>query len=109
MNDPWVGVLQALEPTYFKWKDIMEKGPHVSPEIWQTASGHCALTLQEVWEGAGEEYEHTFSSSCLDDTIEWAVVELEKWQCKRTAYDTWQFKSIQDAEKFKTLFLLKQS
>ena len=108
MNDPWVGVLQALEPTYFKWRDIMEKGTYISPEIWQTASGHCALTLQEVWEGARGSDEYTFSSTYLDNTIEWAVVELEKWQCKRTAYDTWQFNSIQDAEKFKTLFFLKQ-
>ena len=63
---------------------------------------------QEVWEGARGSDEYTFSSTYLDNTIEWAVVELEKWQCKRTAYDTWQFNSIQDAEKFKTLFFLKQ-
>ena len=107
MTDPWIGILKVLEPDYERLHNMSSKGPYISPEIWQTADGHCALTLQEVWNGARGSDDHAFSSSYLDDAVDWASVELVKWKCNRTAYDTWQFKSKQDAEKFRTLFLLK--
>jgi hypothetical protein len=107
MNDPWTGIIAQIVPEYKKLVEMSNTGPYIKPEIQTTSAGYCTMTLQEVWDGARGSDDHSFSSSYLDDTIAWAVSELEKWQCKRTAYDTWQFKKQYDAEKFKTLFLLK--
>jgi hypothetical protein len=43
----------------------------------------------------------------LDDIVEWTDKELTKWKdCRRIAWDMWQFKSKREAEKFITLFHL---
>ena len=107
MVDPWIGVLKALEPEYDKWAEMVEKGPHTSPELWRNAQGKWAITLQEVWGDEVWTNEGPFGGSVLDETVNWAAEELTKWDCFRTAYDTWVFKNKREAEKFRTVFLLR--
>lgn len=107
MNDPWVNVLKALEPEYERLADMADIGPHTSPELWKNAHGKWTITLQEVWGDEIWTNQGPFGGSVLDETVTWAEDELKKWDCNRTAYDTWVFKSKREAEKFKTLFLIR--
>lgn len=107
MTDPWISVLKALEPEYERLSDMADKGPHTSPELWKNSKGKWSVTLQEVWGDEVWTNEGPFGGEILDKTVEWAEQELKKWDCNRTAYDTWMFRKKQDAEKFITLFLIQ--
>lgn len=105
MTDPWIGILKALEPDYERLHNMSSKSPIINPEIWKNARNKWAITLQEHWDHVAlSEGPHTVD---FHDIVFWSDIELKKWDCIRTSYDTWQFKSKRDAEKFKTLFLLK--
>ena len=102
--DPWIHVLQQLEPAYFKWKDILDNGPKISAEI--SRRGRVwVITLQEEptpldikWSNIGK----------LDERVKWAVEQLTGWSgVARMAYDMFYFKRKRDAEKFQTLYNLK--
>lgn len=105
MNDPWQGILSALSPDYYQQKEMMERGPCIRPDLWRNAHGKWAITLQEDW---GDNVVSDVNLSVnFDDSIHWADEELKKWDCFRTSYDTWVFRKKRDAEKFKTLFLIR--
>lgn len=105
-KDPWVHVLQQLEPMYFKWKDIVDNGPKIHADLSQQGRWWC-ITLQEEslpktdlsvkWTNIGK----------LDERVAWAKDQLKEWpDVKRMAHDMWYFKYRKDAEKFITLFHL---
>ena len=103
ITEPWEHTLLSIQPSYFKWKDAMEKGPTIKPVLTKIKN-QWRLTLEEEWHhDSGGSY--TVGSIMLDDIVEWTEKELTKWEdCHRTAWDMWQFKSKRDAEKFITLF-----
>lgn len=105
MGDPWIGVLQAITPEYDKLVSMMNKGPYIKPDVWKNSHGKWAVTLNEVWDDAT--VSDVSISLNFDKSVTWAEEELKKWDCNRTSYDTWVFKTKQDAEKFRTLFLLQ--
>ncbi len=105
-NDPWIHILQSIEPKYFELKNLLEKGPNIFADIYQRGKYWC-VTLQEqpspntttpIWSNPGK----------LDERVDWAISQLDTWPgVKRMAHDTWHFKRKHDAEKFQTLYNLK--
>ncbi len=62
------------------------------------------LTLIEVWPDDAT----VQSSLALDNMVEWVEKELLKWKTvRRLSWDTWQFESRKEAEKFSLYFNLK--
>jgi hypothetical protein len=105
--DPWVQVLQQLEPSYFKWKDILEKGPNIIPNLLQKGKWWC-ITLQEVVPDNSESNPVWSNPGKLDERVYWTHDHLMNWpDVKRMAHDMWHFKRRRDAEKFQTLYNLK--
>ena len=110
-TDPWQHMLLAIEPTYFKWKDVMEHGPRIAIEIKTLSQVTWKLQMHivERWPSdTGVADMFTDGSGKLDERCKWASEQLESWpNCKRVAWDRWEFKHLHDAQKFKTLFMLK--
>lgn len=108
MNDPWKSVLTALEPEIDRLTEAMNYGPLIGTELWKSTWG-WSVTLTEQWHKIEVEawIEDIRFSQEFDRAVEWTVEELKSWPCKRTAYDTWAFKTRRDAEKFITYFSLK--
>lgn len=107
MSSAWVHMLGQAYPEYSDLKYSMEKGPSIKPVLTKVKN-QWRLTLEEEWQhDSGGSYTINSGSVMLDDIIEWTEKELTKWKdCRRTAWDMWQFKSKRDAEKFITLFHL---
>lgn len=100
-TDPWQAMLLAIEPAYLQWKDEMELGPKYSIETY-TLSNVTWLYQIRVKD------ELNLDMSALNEVIDWATDQLELWpNCRRTAWDRWEFKNLRDSQKFKTLFILK--
>ena len=109
-TDPWEHMLLAIEPTYFKWKDIMERGPKISIEIKTLSNITWKLQMHivERWPNDASVTMRFGDSNKLDEQCMWATDQLESWSdCKRVAWDRWEFKHLRDVQKFKTLFMLK--
>lgn len=50
---------------------------------------------------------NTWYNQQFEDSVRWADEKLENWpDCKRMAFDMWDFKHRKDAEKFITFFHL---
>lgn len=106
MSDPWTHILKSLEPELDKLTRMVNSTPYAKPELWKNNKGKWSVTIQEIW--ADSHWNDSDPVGVLfDKTITWTENELKKWDCKRTSYDTWIFKSKRDAEKFITLFLLQ--
>jgi hypothetical protein len=105
MSATWMHMLMQIRPDYEKLKEAVDKGPIIKPML-ELSNRRWTLTLHEVWSyDSSGSYKLTESSIVLDDIIEWTEKELTKWKdCRRTAWDMWQFKHKRDAEKFITLF-----
>jgi len=108
MSATWIHLLEQAYPDYNDLKHSMEKGPIIKP-ILKKIKNHWTLTLEEEWyHDAGGSYTMSTmdtGSIMLDTIVEWTEKELTKWKdCRRTAWDMWQFKSKREAEKFITLF-----
>jgi hypothetical protein len=101
--DPWIHVLEQLEPDYHKLKDTLNTGPKIFADLSQRGRWWC-ITLQE-------DPNMTFnfpSTGKLDERVDWTVGQLADWpNIKRMAHDMWYFKYKRDAEKFQTLYNLK--
>lgn len=110
-TDPWEHILLSIEPTYFKWKDIMERGPRIAIEIKPLSQVTWKLQMHIVERWPSDVNMAAMfhdSSNKLDERCNWASEQLESWpDCKRVAWDRWEFKHLHDAQKFKTLFTLK--
>ena len=96
--DPWIHVLQQLEPLYFKWKDILEQGSKVHANLIRKGRQWCIVLNEEPITNFGR----------LDERVEWTDNQLKDWSnVKRMSHDMWYFKHKHDAEKFQTLYNLK--
>ena len=101
ITDPWQHMLLAIEPAYETYKAEMELGPKYSIEtkILSGVTWLCQIRITD---------ELNLDMSALNDVIDWTTEQLASWpDCKRTAWDRWDFKKLSDSQKFKTLFLLK--
>jgi hypothetical protein len=98
--DPWIHMLKQLEPEYDKYKDITEYGqPAFMIDLISDIKGKFQIRIYDNWNLDSKEF---------DVSIFWATKQLATWpNCRRIAWDRWQFKTRKDAEKFKTLFILK--
>ena len=94
-------MLLAIEPAYETYKAEMELGPKYSIEtyILSNVTWLCQIRIRD---------ELNLDISALNEVIDWTTEQLDTWpDCKRTAWDRWDFKKLSDSQKFKTLFLLK--
>jgi hypothetical protein len=104
-SDRWINILQNLEPSYFKWKDIMDNGPSIIPKLSQKGR-KWEIILEEQFVVDSQYYETDFHDN-LGQAVEWATEQLKTWpKVRRLAYDQWEFLKKNDAEKFITLFHL---
>ena len=100
--DPWLHMLQRIEPEYSKYRDIMIYGrTNFKVELSRLSNNKYEIRIHE-------EHGVVFEFGDLDEKCVWAANQLESWpDCRRVAWDRWQFKHHKDATKFKTLFTLK--
>lgn len=110
MRDPWTSMLEALEPSYFKWKDILDNGPKISATL-DKRRVRWWINIHEDWENTPPEYHdqyYTASYSKLSERIKWTEEQLDNWRLvSRQSYHHWAFMRRADAEKFITLFNLR--
>ena len=98
--DPWIHMLQQLEPAYDNLKRIMEEGPRFKVDLNCLGNNKYQINIREV--------EGSIKFRELDEKCEWAADQLKSWpDCQRIALDMWQFNYRKDAAKFRTLFTLK--
>jgi hypothetical protein len=103
MNDSWVRVLEAFEPKYQDLKRAMLSGPIIKPVLYQSGNKKWRVTLEEVWPAEVIDS----GSNALDRSVEWVTEELKKWaSVKRMAWDTWDFLTLRDAERFIIIYNL---
>lgn len=104
MSDPWIEAIKIIEPRIEELLESMKQGPIIKPSLVMRGK-RWNIVLEEAWPSVDDAGNY-YHSSGLDDRVEWAVVELKKWDTTRTAWDTWQFNSRKDAEKFITFYNL---
>lgn len=106
-SDPWIDVLQQLEPQYFKWKALVEDGPRIFADLSQRGRWWCVILQEELILKSDLNVQWTKIGK-LDERVLWTQEQLETWpDVKRMAHDMWYFKRKRDAEKFQTLYSLK--
>lgn len=107
--DPWIHILQELEPQYFRWKDLVEKGPRIFADLSQRGRWWSITLQEELWIPDVNDLSVKWSNiGKLDERALWTQQQLETWpDVKRMAHDMWYFKRRHDAEKFQTLYSLK--
>lgn len=89
--------LDDLQAVMFKWK---EQDLMIQPTLRKTNNCY-RLQLVELTE------DNSYHTNKLDRCIDWVNTQLVDWtDCKRTAWDMWDFKNRKDAEKFITIFHL---
>ena len=106
ITDPWQHMLLAIEPAYETYKAEMELGPKYSIEtkILSNVTWLCQIRIRDEWELDP----WNIDPLQVNEVIDWTTEQLASWpDCKRTAWDRWEFKKLSDSQKFKTLFLLK--
>jgi hypothetical protein len=98
-TDPWQHMLLAIEPAYFTYKDIMDRDTQFRVDISQLSNRSYQIHITEEW---------YLDSEQNNIVINWTTEQLSTWpDCRRISWDMWEFKRRKDAEKFKTLFILK--
>ena len=104
-----MSALDDLQSVMFKWK---ERSSVIKPTLKRRANGPnywYRLHLVEDWgsDEADEFMNDHFQSKNLHSCVEWVEEKLKDWpDCKRMAWDMWDFKHRKDAEKFITIFHL---
>ena len=85
----------------------MERGPNICIDIRGNVNQRSLMHIVERW--PNDESVTTMSIGIkLDERVEWACEQLVSWpDCYQVAWDRWEFEHRRDAEKFKTLFMLK--
>ena len=100
-------MLQQIQPSYFKWKDVLENGPKIYADMSQRGRWWC-VTLQEDLPESTELFSDWDHTGIFDKRVQWTLDQLSNWpNVKRMSYDMWYFKQKRDAEKFQTLYNLK--
>ncbi len=106
-NDPWLHVLQQIEPQYFALKDLVENGPRVFAELSRRGNW-WVVTLQEELTPKPDLDPKYLNLGKLDERVDWSLKQLDTWpDVRRMAHDMWYFKRRRDAEKFQTIYNLK--
>lgn len=105
MNDPWALMLKDLVPEYDDLVEAMQFGPNITVTL-ESLNKEWKLSINEKW-GVVDDAGSHFNSKDFDDRVNWSAIELEKWNCRRTSWNIWNFKSKRDAEKFITIFTIK--
>ena len=91
--------LDDLQAVIFKWSKRLSV---IKPTL-NRRNNHCYRLqfVEETDDGS------TLITTNLDDCVDWAAERLKDWpNCKRMAWDMWDFKHRKDAEKFITIFHL---
>ena len=89
--------LDDLQAVIFEWKN---EDSMIQPTL-QEADNCYRLQLVELTE------DNSYHTNKLDKCIDWVSTQLLDWpDCRRIAWDMWNFKHRRDAEKFITLFHL---
>lgn len=105
--DPWIGVLQQIEPRYDYYKSMIEEGPNIVAKA-RPVNLRWRVRIEEDWKTTSGEYYYTFDDSKLDKRCKWAEEQLKSWRfVARLSHQEWVFFNKRQAEKFVTLFNLK--
>jgi len=92
-----VTALDDLQAVMFEWKN---QDSMIQPTLREANNCYC-LQLVELTE------DNSYHTNKLDKCIDWVSAQLLDWpDCKRIAWDMWNFKHRRDAEKFITVFHL---
>ena len=92
-----MSAISDLQAVVFNWHD---RDFMIQPTLTERNNGY-RLQLVELTE------DNSYHTRKLDRCIDWVNIQLESWSdCKRMAWDMWDFKHRRDAEKFVTLFHL---
>ena len=105
--DAWLHTLQSIDPSYFKWKDLVENGPKVRARLHRVNLG-WRVRIEEDWSigDVGDQY-YTADYSNLDKRCEWAEGQLKNWKsATRLSHQEWKFSDRKQAEKFLIMFNL---
>jgi hypothetical protein len=98
-----LSALDDLQAVMFKW---LYRDTVIKPTLHRRTPECYRLQLIEDF-GIVDDAGNHFPTSNLDDSVRWVDEQLQEWpDCKRMAWDMWDFKHCKDAEKFITLFHL---
>lgn len=101
--DPWLSMMSNLVQDYEGLRQIMERDADIRLTL-NTVNRKHIIHLTEKYL-TGDDAGNTFSTYQFDEVVEWINSELDKWEgVKRTAFDRWEFKNKQVAEKFITYY-----
>ena len=104
--DPWLSMMSNLVQDYEGLRQLMEQDSEIRLTL-NTVNRKHIIHLTEKYmtaDDAGNTFS-TFSTYQFDEVVEWINSELDKWEgVKRTAFDRWEFKNKQVAEKFITYY-----
>lgn len=110
MRDPWTSMLTSLEPSYDKWKDIMDNDIKIAAYLDKRKS-RWWITIHEDWDKTLADLQYRYyiaSDSKLITCTEWTEKQLKDWKLVSRQSDCqWAFIRKADAEKFITLFNLR--
>ena len=97
---------QKLADALKQWDMIKMENITVNVDIIRRGNFWSLQVFEEgALRGRGFVYD---GSGLFDRSIEWAEAQLrERDDVSRKSYDVWYFYNEQEAEKFKTLFVLK--
>jgi len=98
---------RPLERAVKIWMDDLRTSI-VKPTLTKGFNGHWTLQLVDVdLVDTAQGLLMYGTSHGLDRAVEWTTERLASWDnCRRMAWDMWDFKHRKDAEKFITLFHL---
>lgn len=101
VTNHWTMVLSSLCPSYDMLISAMRNCPGI--KIILTKKRNCwNLKLEEQWP---DSVDIKYSTQKLDNTVEWCIKALETWEnCHRISWDTWEFDTKKNAEKFITYY-----
>jgi hypothetical protein len=110
MNDPWTGIIAQMVPGYEDLKHMAENGPRITA-VLRKINLSTRVRIEEDWGETDTTQQYLYlTADCgkLDSRCEWAAEQLQNWKfVNRLSHQEWKFLCRKDAEKFKTLFLLK--
>ena len=99
-----MSALDELQAVMFKWKN---RNSVIKPTLHLRESKWWRVQLVEDFGSVNLYADNAIPSRDFDDCVKWVESQLkDRLNCKRMAWDMWDFKSRRDAEKFITLFHL---
>lgn len=110
-TDPWMHMIYQVCPTYDDLKYMMNNFPKIKIVIEGKRNSWNLSVVEnrsDFGHDEGGSYSYQPDNPNYDFIVNWSEQELSTWKnCRRIAWNMWQFKYKQDAEKFSTLFYLK--